>query len=475
MKPSGLLKFTLFLVAIVAPAICAASFKMGNFPKLLDFTNYIGRFRKSYSPAEDSQRKKIFIGQSMGIFKHNVLFLQNKSQYYLSQSALMDLTPDELKRRQGQNSDLDLKPVLEAREYGDLPANYLASIQTLTDDGDQDELIDPGEQPEYISVIHSNEGLKKILDLARDDYMTPGAAIERKNKANEIKANVFKVSDHIVEEHIESPEQVVSSFSDSVNNLLDEPIDDIVSSFSSSVDNLLKNSQQDITDVMNPKKPSSPVKYTIDWRVTGCIGQPKAQGECNACYIFATLDLLEYFYCRQTKTKAIFSRQHVMDCGRELGLIKGCQGGRMSEVGQFIREHGLRLDSEFPYTGKHGECKSLEMDNRAIAAQIKSWHRFDSITAWYTWARKSPILVGINLPSDFHVYGGGIHDGLSCDMTETHAMLLVGAGTQDGIEFWLLKNSYSEDWGEKGYFRLSKSAKLNCFGSAIVARASFNQ
>lgn len=517
MRLSLTLSVSFLCVAILTPDFIAAI----KIAKIFDYSYYLRHYRKqSDGPVANSNREKLFLGSSLGIFKHNIKFLQRKSNYFLAQSAMMDLTPNEIEKRQGPNPDLDLKPVQEAEELGDLPANYLMSVQKLTDDLLEDGSMAHNDQ-QGTELIGSND-LKKSLNDAIEDYMSAPNFGKLENDAERASANmrihldnmqedylkpmtmsvneqavkvpkkkdqteVHKISDPSEGVRSESADSIMSSFTDSVSNLLfvdDEPTDEIASSFSDSVRDLLmqaggetdKKLISDVSDVMNPKRSPGSIKYNVDWRITGCISAPKSQGACNACYIFATIDLLEYFYCRQTRTKSTFSSQHILDCGRRLGKIKGCQGGRMSEVGQFIRYYGLRLESDHPYTGEHGQCKSLnQVDSGAVKTDIVNWELFDSITAWFTWVRKSPVLVGINMPDDFHIYGGGIHDGQNCNIKETHAMLLVGSGIQDGVEFWLLKNSFSEDWGEKGYFRISKSAKLNCFGSVIVARANFNQ
>lgn len=52
-------------------------------------------------------------------------------------------------------------------------------------------------------------------------------------------------------------------------------------------------------------------------------------------------------------------------------------------------------------------------------------------------------------------YKDGVFDG-NCKPSINHAVLTVGYGSMDGMKYWKVKNSWGEDWGEKGYFRLLK-------------------
>jgi C1A family cysteine protease len=61
----------------------------------------------------------------------------------------------------------------------------------------------------------------------------------------------------------------------------------------------------------------------------------------------------------------------------------------------------------------------------------------------------------------FQLYAGGVLSSTSCGQQLDHSVLLVGYGTDsNGVNYWIVKNSWSAQWGEQGYIRIARGKNM---------------
>jgi cathepsin B len=69
---------------------------------------------------------------------------------------------------------------------------------------------------------------------------------------------------------------------------------------------------------------------------------------------------------------------------------------------------------------------------------------------------------------DFFQYKSGIYSHITGSYAGLHAVTLMGWGTETPsssssapIDYWIVKNSWGEDFGENGYFRIVRGLAYN--------------
>ncbi len=88
-------------------------------------------------------------------------------------------------------------------------------------------------------------------------------------------------------------------------------------------------------------------------------------------------------------------------------------------------------------------------------------------------ATVGPISVLIDTEASFYSYASGVYYEVNCRKEwPNHAVLLVGYGTDEetGEDYWLVKNSWGDKWGEGGYIRMARNRGNVC---GIASYASY--
>ena len=202
---------------------------------------------------------------------------------------------------------------------------------------------------------------------------------------------------------------------------------------------------------------------SLDWRNRNGFNYVSPilnQANCGSCVAFAAVATLETQLNVSSGIPNLnmrLSPQALFACGRG-----ACDWGWYPDfAADDLMNIGVPDEACAPYTmGATGEdvaCSSICKDAAQRSVRIQSWNR---PTYWVKDIAKvkaalahGPLMTTMSVYADFLLYGGGVYKHVAGDSLGGHAISIVGYDDAKGA--WIVRNSWGEDWGERGYFMIS--------------------
>jgi len=216
-----------------------------------------------------------------------------------------------------------------------------------------------------------------------------------------------------------------------------------------------------------PKVKRATAPVSVNWTAQGYVTAVKDQGDCGCCWTFSTVGALEGAYFKTKKSLLSFSEQELVEC---VTGYTGCDGGFEDYAFDYMKaSKGMDTLASYPYiAGNLTYSPTCQSKPASRVAMNVAWSYLTATDAAVLTAIQTvgPIAVSIAVNDPFMDYSSGVMDpSVFCLPGENnHAVLLTGAGTDPvtGVPYWLVKNSWSTDWGEAGYFRMSRATPNAC-------------
>jgi cathepsin L len=156
---------------------------------------------------------------------------------------------------------------------------------------------------------------------------------------------------------------------------------------------------------------------------------------------------------RASGTLLTLSEQQLVDCDPK---SHGCSGGWHFWAWDYLKTKAQVLETQYPYTGRQATCSSTKSAGGVVTPTTYSRLTPGSVAQHKAGVQQGVIAIALAAGSSaFQLYRSGVLTGTACGTQINHAVATVGWGTENGIDYWIVRNSWGGRWGDKGHIKLA--------------------
>jgi len=251
--------------------------------------------------------------------------------------------------------------------------------------------------------------------------------------------------------------------------------------------------------------PTSNIPESFDVRTNwpncaSVTGHVRDQACCGSCWAFGSTEAFNDRHCIATgDSKTILSPEDTVACcsGPRCGFSMGCNGGQPAGAWKWFSNEGVVTGGDYADVGKGTSCKPYSMapmdhcgdtlyDTPKCTSSCSDSNYGTSYSSDKLFAKgeysikgvedmqkelmeKGTLSVALTVYEDFDAYTGGVYQHVTGKKLGGHAIKMVGWGVDNGTPYWTCINSWSENWGEKGSFRILRGANECGIEGSVVA------
>ncbi len=285
----------------------------------------------------------------------------------------------------------------------------------------------------------------------------------------ETRFKIFRDNLHTIVTHNEAAGNNGHNFTMAVNKFTDLTADEFKSTYVSGLDTKPLGSYN--CKAFSSSASSAP--DSVDWRNNGAVTPVKDQGQCGSCWSFSSSGAMEGAWAISSGDLVSLSEEQLVECatGRSYGS-HGCNGGQMEGAFKYAIESGMCTEADYPYTsgtGSSGSCQSSACSPIAEFTSCGDVAPNDQISLKGAVATQ-PVAIAIEADTKvFQSYSSGVITGSACGTSLDHGVLIAGYGEENGVMYWLVKNSWGPTWGDDGYVKIERSDSTNDPGVCGIA------